>query len=354
MPLYNGAGISLNLGGQATNRFQLQAGAAQLIPPGWWSIQHGPYCAIQQLDPITTIWRAIGSDASRQAYVQSDGVNYRVANQSGCAIGALLTNGGSSYTSAPAVAFSAGGAKGISIVGGALSTTVTVTNAGTGYVYPPLVIIQAPPSPGIQATAHATLSGSTVSSVTVDNQGAGYTSPPIINLINDPRDTTGSGAIAVGTLTGAGTVTGVLVTDHGNAVTSIPTISFSGGGGSSAAATAIMNWSVTAYAVTGGGSVYSGTVQVTTQGTGIPTTATAYTNPDTQTGLLRVRPANITAALSSGAITATGQTVLDGGCIGGVASNIGVLINATTPPATAAALTLTVGGTTDAFTMNKQ
>ena len=351
MAVYGGVGISLSLGGQGTNNFSLQAGEVVNLPPGVVNYFHGPYTTAQVYDPIQTAWRPVGSDGTGFGQVNVDGINYRLANQTGCAIGALLTNAGSGYTSAPTVAFSAGGAKAFAIVGGAISTTVTVTNSGTNYTYPPQVVIAAPPIPGVQATGYATLSSGTVSSITITNQGAGYNAPPFVALINDSRDTTGQNATAVATLTGSQTVTAVIVTDHGTAVTSIPTISFSGGGGSSAAATAIMNWTVTNYAVSFAGAGFAGAYEVTALGTGIPTTATAYTNPSTQAGLLRFRPPSIIAALSAGGFTATGTTVLDGGCIGGVASNINVMIRSNQPPVTApttaATLTLAVGGTND-------
>src|SRR5262249_7536234 len=149
----------------------------------------------------------------------SDGNNLRLANLTGCVVGVNLTTAGSSYTTAPTISVSAGGAKFQAIVGGAVATSVTVTNAGTNYTYPPIVVFTAPGNPGIQATGHATLSGATVGSIVVDNQGAGYTSPPTITLLNDPREglngtTIGVNAAAVATLTGSGTVTGVLVLDH--------------------------------------------------------------------------------------------------------------------------------------------
>jgi hypothetical protein len=51
----------------------------------------------------------------------------RVANQTGCAVGALITNGGTLYTSAPAVAASAGASvwlalRGMDVVGEAGGT----------------------------------------------------------------------------------------------------------------------------------------------------------------------------------------------------------------------------------------
>ena len=73
-----------------------------------------------------------------------------------------------------------------------------------------------------------------ISSVTVTNQGAGYLAAPIITIINDPRDLTGSGAALSTALTGAGTITGLLCLNHGTALTAVPTLTFTGGGGSAA------------------------------------------------------------------------------------------------------------------------
>ena len=63
-------------------------------------------------------------------FVDSDGQNYRLANLTGCPVGALMTNVGSGYTSAPTVAASAGSSAWTAVVGGAINSTVTVT---TGY-----------------------------------------------------------------------------------------------------------------------------------------------------------------------------------------------------------------------------
>ena len=163
---------------------------------------------------------------------------------------------------------------------------------------------------------------------------------------NTPPDflsvTTGYGAAAVATLTGAGTVTSLLCVDHGQGgLTSLPTLSFAGGGGSSAAATAIMCWSITAYAVTTAGTGFT-TVPYITAFDNFPSTSPAYTNTQTQAGLVATHDARIIGALSGSGITATGQSVLDGGIYTSVPTiivqNSGVLITGS------AALTATMGG----------
>ncbi len=310
-----------------SNVVTLNGGEVWLLQPaGWYECKPGKYTVLQQLDPVTGIWRTIGAGSTGASLerLYSDGQNYRLANQTGCAVGALVTNGGTGYTSAPTCTPSAGSSVFKCIVGGAVSATVTIANGGANYTYPPIVLISLPPALGIQATGHATLTSGAVSSVTIDNQGAGYPSPPTITFINDPREglngvSIGSGAAATTALTGAQTVTGILCVDHGqpatySATAALPTLAFTGGGGSSAAATIIMDLSITAYAVstTTTGSGYVAPVIVSAYG-GFPATAAAYTNPFTNAGLVKGRNAFIVASILTGAFTATGQTVNDGG-----------------------------------------
>ena len=354
-PVYGGQGVTGGLRGQTSNVYEIKAGTAQLVPSGQWYYEGGPYCAYQEYDSITGIWRSIRNDPRAGRTIRSDGANFRIANQSGCVVGALLTNAGSGYTGVPIASDTTSGATYLCIVGGAVSTSVTMTNQGQSYTYPPTVQFAAPPPGGVQATGYAVLTSGAVSSIVVTDQGAGYPSAPSIALINDPREvspppgstaTTGYGASAVATLTGANTVTAVLVVDSGNPVTSIPSITFSGGGGSSAAATAIMCWAITAYTVTTSGTGYTGTIEVTGLG-GFPATAAAYTNPTTQSNLVRTRRASILAALATtfANITATGQTVYDGGIYTGVPTPL--IVGG--PVTTNAGLGFTVGGVNDAY-----
>lgn len=358
MPLVFGAqGVQPTLRGQASNVFALPAGQAMIVPAGTWYIER-QYAHVQELDTVTGLWRSIGAD-SPYGYIRSDGANIRLANQTGCAIGGLMTTAGTGYTSAPTVTPSAGGSIWQAIVGGAISTTVTVTNGGTGYTYPPQVVFSAPPSPGIQATGTAALTSGAVSSITVIDQGAGYTIAPTVTLINDPREglngtTVGSNAAATTVLTGAGTITGLLVLDHGNAVTALPTLTFAGGGGASAAATVLMDWCITGYTVTTAGAAYTagaGGVEVSANnrfvagGTG--------TNPNSQNNILRQRRASIFAPTSgAGAITATGLQVNDGGhYLYAPGANDILIVPGQTIVTTAALLVLTVGGLTDVIEM---
>ena len=370
MALYSGPGQIPTFKGVPTNKITLPSGGVYPIAPaGYWMIRTGPYSVIQQYDPITGTWTRIGGGvpAGGIEYIYSDGVNYRIANQSGSVVGALLTNAGSGYTSAPVVTPSAGGSLWKSWIGGAVNTTVSITSGGSGYTYPPTVFISSPPpitsGGGIQATGYATISGGVVTAVTITNQGAGYTSAPTITFFNDPREnpnialsaagtgvsantvTQGSGAAAVCTLTGSGTVTGLVCLDHGQgSLTSVPTLAFAGGGGSSAAATAIMNWTVTAATVGTGGATVVGAFVNATAEDNFPATAAAYTNPDTQANLVRIRKADVRYTVSAGSI-ATPVVIYDGGCYTSQPTTmvVGNVSAVTTPPVA----TFTMGGVTD-------
>jgi hypothetical protein len=347
--LFGGMGVAPTLRGQPTNVFSLNGGSARTVPAGTWHITPDLYSCIQELDGITGIWRAIGSglDGGATNYINSDGNNFRVMNQSGCVVGGIVTTAGSGYTTAPTVTASAGSAILKAIVGGAVSTTVTISNAGTGYTYPPIITFDAPPAGGgVQATGHSTLSGSTVGSIVVDDQGAGYTATPNVYITNDPREgqngvSQGSGATATAVLTGSGTVTAVLGLDCGSALTSLPTLAFSGTSTSGAAATAIMNWSVTGYTVTSVGGAYTAPLLVTSIDNGFTTTAGSTTNPTITTNLVRGRQARILGVVASSAVSATGQVVYDGGVFSGVPTLVAVGFAS----GTAAKLVATMGAT---------
>jgi hypothetical protein len=94
------------------------------------------------------------------------------------------------------------------ISGGAVTSGgFTITNAGFGFTYPPLIEFMgggnagvsnylglAQPnaaSPGHAAKAHAVLTGGAVSSIVLDDPGAGYVLAPFMLFTNDPRDPNG-------------------------------------------------------------------------------------------------------------------------------------------------------------------
>lgn len=342
--IYNGYNTNVN-------EVQLAAGQSTLIPPGNFIVTPGPYSVIQFKDQITGIWRAFSQSPNTTRQVLSDGVNYRLANLTGCAIGATITNVGSGYTSAPTVTPSAGSSEWVAIVGGAINTSVTITTAGAGYDYAPTLIIEPPQnSQGVQATATCTVSAGAINAVTVVNQGAGYATAPSITIVPDPRDTSiTTQAVLTPALTGSGTITAILCTNHGTALTSVPTLTITGGGGASGAATVVMCFTATGITVVDGGAVYGNAqpfVVVTGDGK-CAATPGAVTNPSVGNDLLVPRLANIRGtSTAGGAVTATGLRVIDGGLFSAVP--IGACITAgATVPTTTATITVTVGGVSD-------
>lgn len=360
MGLFSGQGVLPSLKGNPTNQITLPAGGVFNLPTGeggWYMYKLGLYTTFQSFDPITQVWRNVGSsgDGASMQYVYVDGTtNYRFANQTGCAVGAVITNAGSGYTSAPTVVASAGSSIWKAIVGGAVNTTVNITNIGANYQYPPTVQFSAPPAGGIQATGHCTISAGGIASIVVDNQGAGYTQAPTVQFTNDPREGNnnvpqGYSATAIATLTGAGTITGLLCLDHGTPLTSVPTLAFSGGGGTAAAATTLMCFTITSFTVSAGGTFVAGfnpgVARITGEDNFAAIAAAAYTNPNTQSQFVTTRPADIKGVLTGGTtLAAAGQTVYDGGIYTSVPLP---LIQSGNPYTAAATLAFVVGGVVD-------
>lgn len=310
--------IGNSIGYQAgNNQFSLAPGSAALIPAGDFVVYIGKYNTLQLFDPSTLLWTAYGTTQLRSQTIRSDGVNWRVANLTGCPIGASITNAGSGYTSAPTVAPSAGGSQWVALVGGAVNATVTITTAGSGYTIPPILEVNgAPASQYIPATMHATLTTGAISAVTVDNQGAGYLIAPSVKVIPHPADPNIANivpAVLTATLTGADTITAVLCTFNGSPVANqaaTPTLTFAGGGGTGAVATTNMCWMVGSVATTGG-TGYPNTSLLTSAG-GFAATGTIYANPIIEAGILSPpRPVQGTLT-ASGGVPASG-TIVDGG-----------------------------------------
>jgi hypothetical protein len=294
MPQFGGDGLVPGLRGLKTTAITLTGGETWTISPGGsYHVMLGRSTFCQVLDPVSRIWLPFSK--ARQFDIHVDGTStFRLANLSGCAVGAIVTNGGTGYTSTPTVTASAGGSIWRAVVGGAVSTTVTINNGGSGYTYPPTVIFDPPPAGGVQATGVATISGGAVTGIAMAAQGAGYQTAPNITFVNDPREgsngtSVGSGAQATATLTGSGTVVSILCVDPGRPVLSVPTLTVSGGGGSGAAATPVMAFALSPQTVTNG---WSGPGFTSLDGTSWPP-APAYTNFATQSLLVDFRPANV-------------------------------------------------------------
>lgn len=231
-----------------TNQVTLQAGQTVTLPAGSQIVSWGAVSALQFKDPVTGQWLNLSTPGEPGAMqLRSDGFNYRVANLSGVATGAVVSAAGSGYVQATTVVTpSAGNSQWHAVVGGTLNPPVTITVPGANYSMPPVLYIAAPPSPGVPATGIASLTGGAVSGITLTNFGAGYTSPPKIVLVPNPTDPNAdsiiqNAAATVG-LTGAGTVTAVLLVNSGMALAAEPTLAVAGSGTGATATAAPAAW----------------------------------------------------------------------------------------------------------------
>jgi hypothetical protein len=238
---------------------------------------------IQQMDPVAMQWRNMCGGLTGGDWFAADGTNTRLINLTGTisltlgAAGSGGTNGIGVAATGVAVAIAAAPAGGINatgyaIVGGSVPAPA-VTQGGSGFVAPPVIMIDPPPPGGIQATATATVTAGAISAIVMVNPGAGYVSAPNFYILPQPAVYYGSpiagiapdifpapglvapphapqgsiyfGNISVasgalltyGALGGSGTVTGLgLLNWGGGYVTTAPAVTITGAGAATATA----------------------------------------------------------------------------------------------------------------------
>lgn len=355
MPRIGSAGVNLPFpginGGLIGNARSLSAGVKHIIPAGIYQYSLGSYTGIQVFDPVSQLWQFV--DIGGGGWIESDGVNFRIANLSGTLVGANLTTAGTGYLTPPTISASAGGATFKAILGGSVSATVSVATGGVGYNHAPQVLVGSPPAGGLQATAVATISGGAISAVSMVNVGAGYLTAPAIIVVADPADTITTAASVIATLTtGVSTnLTAIVVTDPGTAVTAVPTLTISAApaGGTTAIAAAIPLFTVTGLTVTGTGSAYGNTQPYQVLGAGALAPGTqAVTNPGNGSGLFQPAPFSAYGTTINGGLfsVTNGFTISNGG-LHQTVPGVVVLAGGTTVPTIFAAATALVGGVTD-------
>lgn len=145
-------------------------------------------------------------------------------------------------------------ATGTATISGGVVTKVTITDGGSGYTSAPAITFG---SGAASATAVIT---QFVDHINVTAGGTGYVEPPKVTLSGGG----GTGATAQAVLNGNGTVVAVLVTAAGTGYTSAPTVGFTPViGGTGAAATAVINGKVTSITGLSGGTGYGTAPTVT-------------------------------------------------------------------------------------------
>jgi len=198
---------------------------------------------------------------------------------------------------------------------------VGIVQGGSAYTSAPAVIISAPNSAnGVQATAVATITANVVSSITITESGTGYTGAPTVTFNGGG----GSGANAIAGITtfATGTVS-VLVTAGGTGYTNASnlTVAIAGGGGTNAAGQGIVSGGiVTQVVMTNVGSGYTNQANITVTiagGGGTNATARAIINTEPIVGIQsfsgRVWIANGRTVTYSGAASYSNFTSISAG-----------------------------------------
>lgn len=167
--------------------------------------------------------------------------------------------------------------------------SIGIVNGGSGFTSTPAVTISAPDQTGgIQAEAEAIITANAVSSIILTEGGSGYTSPPTITITGGG----GANANAICSLVtfATGTVS-VLVTNGGTGYTNVANtvVTISGGGGINAAGQAILSGGQLINVImTDAGSGYTNASNITvtiTGGGGSNATAKAIINSEPVTGI---------------------------------------------------------------------
>ncbi len=193
-----------------------------------------------------------------------------VGNQWWFAVSTLVKTSNGSYSAIPTLAYINEAAPLLQatatavLTGGAVSS-ITLTNAGTGYLSTPTVTISGGTfvNPAT-ATATATLSGSTVANVTLSATGAGYLSPPTVTLSDPPEARQATATATIDDTTYR--VSGLTITDPGYGYDSAPTVVLDAPTLTArpAIATAtVSNGAITGFNILSGGFGYSHTPAVT-------------------------------------------------------------------------------------------
>ena len=215
------------------------------------------------------------------------GVDTATATASITTTGITLTNGGSGYTKAPTVIITDPTGTGAAATATLGVNSITLTNPGSGYTTAPVVTITDTLGTGNGATAKASLASPAVFNVTPLN--AALTSIWQNNqdkvIIPQPAYPVGNGHSATPNYTRiqdnyvngwlGNPIGGVTLVSGGANYQATPSVSFVGGGGIGAAATATILGSVQSIAVGNAGAGYTTPPAVTINGVGTGATATS-------------------------------------------------------------------------------
>ncbi len=208
--------------------------------------------------------------------------------------GIQMVQAGNGYSSVPSVVISGGSPTTAAVARAILRdgriTGVTLVKQGDGYSSAPSVVF----SGGIASGESFTVNGmARLASVQLTTGGSGYTGTPTVSFAT----TNGLTNAYVIAYVADGRVAGLEILSTGDGATGPVGLSFSGGGGTGAAATASLEWRVTSVSVANGGSGHL-----------TPPVISVIPDP---TDAVVYDIAQLTCSVSSGAIQAV--TVVSGG-----------------------------------------
>jgi hypothetical protein len=289
---------------------------------GQYLVNLGPYTTLQMYDSVLQTWRNFTAANICPVMISCDGTNYRLANTTGAAVGAIVQTAGSGLVNGfntVTVTPSAGGGTWNTIVGGAINPTLQLAAAGTGYTQRPIVVFNPPTNQGstpyILPQAVSAITAGLISAVTVTQVGAGLVAQPTVTVIPAPGDTTGGGGSIACTaaLTGSATLTALFSTGNYGTIglTAAPTFTFAPA--STITATALMNFTVTNVSTIAVGAGYGNVLPVAVLTAGAQSIVTAALlggNTYFDKNLVFPRNASIVAtSIASGAL-GTASTLL--------------------------------------------
>lgn len=168
-------------------------------------------------------------------------------NTAGTVESITLDTPGSGYTDVPSIAIGAPSSGGLQATATANLTpttiptgtgAITVTNGGYDYVNTPSVFFEGGGAT-TQATGTVNTSSGVVTGINVTDGGAGYTSFPTVTIV--PNAGGGVNAEAEVNALTATTVASITVDESGSRYESVPTVTITGGNGSGATATAVID-----------------------------------------------------------------------------------------------------------------
>ena len=200
--------------------------------------------------------KALGSDSNVAFVIDSKGTGAidLAAGSSGVNISnggtvtaITRTNNGTGYTSFPSIAISApttaGGVQAVATIGNMFNISATIQSGGTGYTVNDVLTPTGGTSDGLARLTVTSVSGGVITGISTTGFGTYSVLPS-----NPVSVTGGTGSSATFNLTYGVSTTGLVVSNAGSGYVEQPTVTFSGGGGSGAAA----------YATVGSGTIVRG------------------------------------------------------------------------------------------------